>query len=364
MATEQQAQGTAIAEYSAKEKAMLDLRQKYKGVLFDTSTTKGMADARAARGHIREVRLTLEETRVGIKAPALERCRLIDAEAKRIREELEALEDPIALQIKTEDDRKEREKLEKLNADINRKAKLQREVEWIGSYVIAHSSDSIDELGAAIGAVEVIDVGNRFEEFQPLAIQAKEAALSRLNELRTIAIERAAEDERIKEERAELARLRAADEARRKQEDLDRAERNRVAAVELERIEAEANERRRVADEAAAAERVRQSEAARIERDRQAQIEMNRIAERQAEEARQAAEIKARQEAQADELRKERAKIDAEKIRIAEESAARVEREIASATVESAATDALTFLRELGYSDHVVVKKLERALQP
>jgi len=104
---------TQIAEYSPTEAALADLRSRYSAVVFDTATTKGMQEAIAGRAEIRGYRLDLEKERVRIKAPALDRCRLIDTEAKRITAELEALETPIDESIKKEQQRKENERLEK-----------------------------------------------------------------------------------------------------------------------------------------------------------------------------------------------------------------------------------------------------------
>ena len=104
---------TEIVEYSKTEAALADLNARYSAVIFDTSTTKGMQEAVAGRAEIRGYRVDLEKERVRIKAPALERCRLIDTEAKRITAALEALENPIDAAIKAEQQRKENERIEK-----------------------------------------------------------------------------------------------------------------------------------------------------------------------------------------------------------------------------------------------------------
>lgn len=84
-----------IAEYNQTAAALAELRTRYVRP-YDVSTTAGMTEAKAARAEIRGYRVALEKTRVEIKAPALERTRLIDAEAKRITAELLAIEEPIA----------------------------------------------------------------------------------------------------------------------------------------------------------------------------------------------------------------------------------------------------------------------------
>ncbi len=80
-----------ITEYNETAAAIAILRNKY-GTVFDVSTPKGLNAAREARAEVRSYRVSLEKLRVEIKAPALERTRLIDAEAKRITAELLAID--------------------------------------------------------------------------------------------------------------------------------------------------------------------------------------------------------------------------------------------------------------------------------
>ena len=72
-----------IVEYSSTAAALAELRSRY-AAPFDVATAKGMALAKEARAEVRGYRTALETLRKEIKAPALERCRLIDDEAKRI----------------------------------------------------------------------------------------------------------------------------------------------------------------------------------------------------------------------------------------------------------------------------------------
>mgnify|MGYP000576626776 CR=1 FL=1 len=91
---------SALAEYSPTAAALADLRQRFAGVVWDVTTTKGNNEARAARLELVKLRTSLEAKRKELKAPALERSRLIDAEAARITGEIVALERPIDEQIK------------------------------------------------------------------------------------------------------------------------------------------------------------------------------------------------------------------------------------------------------------------------
>ena len=115
-----------IVEYRATDAALADLRQKYEAVVYDVTTGKGMEQAKKARAELREYRVALEKTRVEIKAPALQRCREIDSEARRITAELESLECPIDDQIKAEEHRKQLEKEERERQERARQEALQK----------------------------------------------------------------------------------------------------------------------------------------------------------------------------------------------------------------------------------------------
>ena len=120
-----------IAEYSQTAAAMGDLRQKYEKVVFPVETTTGMKDALAGRKELRDIRVGLEKMRQEIKAPALERCRLIDAEAKSITSFILTLEDPIDQQIKAEEKRKEDIKREKERREAERVSAIREKIDAI-----------------------------------------------------------------------------------------------------------------------------------------------------------------------------------------------------------------------------------------
>ena len=112
---------TQIQEYSQTEQALAELRQRYEGATFDLSTTAGDKAARAARAEVKGYSVALEAKRKEIKAPALEHCRLIDAEAARITEELLKLEKPIDEQIKADEQRIAAEKAENARIEAERR---------------------------------------------------------------------------------------------------------------------------------------------------------------------------------------------------------------------------------------------------
>lgn len=278
---------TGIIEYSKTDAALADLASRYKGVVFDVTTREGMEAARKGRAELRGYRVDLEKVRVEIKAPALERCRLIDAEAKRISAALEALEDPIDSTIKLEEKRKEREAMEAAMAEQRRKdALLARiaEIRQLPSACVGKSSAQL--LRALEEATALTTIGPDFGEFRVEAEDALKSALAQMSVMLSGVQAQEAEAERIKAERAELAKLRAADEQR---------ERDRQAQI--------ADENRIRAEEAAEARRV-------IEAEQRASREKIEAEERAARQARVAEEAKLHAEREAADA--ERRKMDAE----------------------------------------------------
>lgn len=84
---------TGIQEYSQTEAALAELRERIGKSQYDVSVPASMELARKDRRELVSLRTGLEAKRKEIKAPALEHCRLIDAEAARITTELRKLEE-------------------------------------------------------------------------------------------------------------------------------------------------------------------------------------------------------------------------------------------------------------------------------
>lgn len=250
-----------IQEYSPLAAGLADLRHRFAGVVFDLSTTKGDKEARQARQELVKLRGTLEAKRKELKAPALERSRLIDDEAKRIAAEILALEQPIDEAIKAAEARKEAERLARAQAEQARLDNVQKRIRAFGSFAIramGEPSAAIADLIRELVALEPTQPV--FEEFLPTAQQAHADALAGLRVLHDKTAAQEVESQRLADERAELERQRAADEAARKAEqDRIAVERHNEAArlkaerdaqeLELRRQrDAEEQERERVAD--------------------------------------------------------------------------------------------------------------------
>lgn len=339
---------TTIAEYTATEAALADFRTKYKDAVFPVATTKGMTEAKKARADLREHRVALEKERVRIKAPALERCRQIDSEAKRITAELEALEGPIDEQIKAEEQRKEREKAERERLERERVEAMHARFNAIKALPLRAVDATAPEIEAIIAEAEAMPTDDFPEDMVAAAKFEIRLAVSSLRAALDKRLAADAEQERIRAEREELERLRAEQAA-------VIAERERLAAAERERVAAE--ERR--LEEQARAEREAIERAEREAREaEQRRIDAERAEARRKEDAERA---KA-----AEKLRQEQAALAAERRRIEDEKAAAAkaarDAEITNATLLAAANEAVQLLQAEGYGNHIVTQKLAAAV--
>lgn len=228
---------TAIAEYNATAAALADLRQRYAGVIYDVTKPAEMEAARKARRELVTLRSALERKRVEIKAPALERARLIDAEAKRITGELLAIENPIDEQIRAEEQRKEREKAEREQRERERVAAIRAKIEQIRGAVLAAVSATAAQIAESVAALQAQEISaETFAELTEEATRVRTATLTKLGEMYDARAAQEVEAERLKAERDQLERDQAAERER-------VAARRREEAAEAARREAE---RRRV----------------------------------------------------------------------------------------------------------------------
>lgn len=196
-----------IAHYSAYQKSLNTLRDKYQGVIYDVATTEGMEEAKKAREAIRKPRYELEHLRKKLKAPALEYSKRIDSEAKSIREQLEALENPIHEQILYEEKRAEREEAE-------RQAKVLEQSSIINNYVRQSVYMDSKQIQAAIEEVKAIELDPElYKNDHTVAIGSKTRALKELNVAFLNKVEAEKQAVLLAEQQAELEKLRKEREA-------------------------------------------------------------------------------------------------------------------------------------------------------
>jgi len=250
---------TKIAEYSKTAAALADLAARYSGVVYEVGTKDGMTAAKDARKELRSLRTALEDKRKELKAPALERSRLIDAEAKDITEKIVALEQPIAAQIEAEETRLEREKQARIDAEAKRVDTHRKRIEAIRGIPAQLTGRSAEVISKALETLKENRLGAEFEEFEREAQAEQTIAIATITGMLAGAQAQEAEAAKIAAERAELARLqkeRAERDAKEEAERKARIEAEEKATKETRaREEAEARAERERLDREAAAER-------------------------------------------------------------------------------------------------------------
>lgn len=318
---------TAVAEFDRVAAGIGALKQQYGGVVFDVTTTAGMKAACEARAAIRAPRYEVEKVRKAVKAPLLKLGKDIDARAAQITADLLAIEEPVHQQITTEEARKEEERKRKAEAERARVQAIHDDIEqdlrMVPVAVVGRSAADLDRVIQDVVAIEI--TAHRFAEFTALASAAKASSLGKLREMHTRQLAYEAEQQRVAEERAELARQRAA------QEEANRLERERIAAEEAAaraKRDAEAAaakaERERIAAEEAAARAVRDAQESQARRQREAE-EAAAAAERQRQIDEQMSKLRAERENNERIAREQREAAEAEHARIAAENARQAE---------------------------------------
>jgi DNA repair exonuclease SbcCD ATPase subunit len=255
MSTELVAVQTAVAEFDRVAAGLQDLQDRFGGVLYDVTTTKGLDTAKEARAAVRAPRFEVERVRKAAKAPILALGKSIDDRAKEITAAILKIEEPIVFQIEAEEARKEAEKQAKIDAEIKRVSEIQARIEDIRQWPARFTGKPSVTVAEQRNAAEEFTIDESFAEFAESATVALMGARLALKHMHAERLEHEAEQERIRLERAELDRLRA------EQTQREAAERQRQAEENLKAQaarEAEETERRRMQaiEDAERAERI------------------------------------------------------------------------------------------------------------
>jgi hypothetical protein len=249
---------TGVAEYNPIAAGLAALRSTYGSLTFDLTTTAGDKAARAARLELVTLRTTLEKRRKELKAPVLERAKLIDDEAKRITGEILALENPIDDQIKADEKRRAEEKAAREKAERERITGLEYRLSLITGLPVKYATSTGEQLNEAVTHLQQLPIGDDWQEYKERAEAARQQVLESLRMLHQAAVireeqelARRAEEERLAAERRALEEQRAAQEAE------QRKWREAAAAAEREARERREAEEARLAAERAEIERQR-----------------------------------------------------------------------------------------------------------
>lgn len=225
-----------VTEYSTTNAALAMLREKY-AVVPDVNTEEGYALVKVGIKELTTLRTSLEAARKREKDPYLQAGKIIDAEAKRITEELVKLEDPMKTAKKEVDDRIERQRLERI-------ARLQLKVDAIKALPAQVRGKPSAEIADMLDRVGEIDAMHDYYDLTKEAVAARQLALDELTQMLTdrLAFESAEEDRKKAE--AEQARLKR--QLAEQQEQMDRQQQ------ELERQQEEMRKQREELEKAQA----------------------------------------------------------------------------------------------------------------
>jgi hypothetical protein len=277
-----------------------ELVRKFDNIVYDVTTTRGMATATADRAELRGARCKLEQARKEEKADILERGRYIDSTAKSVEEVIRKYEEPLDTLIKDEQGRKEREKLEKQEIEKKRVFGLLEKIASIRKWAGSCGSWNSATISHAIEEVQALTIdAEHFQEYVTDAQVAKDDTLAAMGVALAGAVAQEAESKRIIAERAELEELRA-----------------RATAQQKIIDEQNAAEQRRLAEEKAAQDALIAEENDRIIAERRAHEE--KMAAEQAEIDRVAAEAEAQRAAEQAERDRVAAAEEADRNRLAE----------------------------------------------
>lgn len=293
---------TGIVRFDPIAAGLAALRQRLENVVYDVTTSGGMAIARKDRAEIRTLRGKLEAARVEEKREALEYGRKVDGTAKDIREQLEALEANPDQQITAWEQAREAERKAKADAEQRRVAEIRTKIAQITARPLLAVGASTATLRSLVAQAEDSAVdATEYQEFTQEAIGARahallalKDALAKSEKADADAAEVAAGREQLRRHEEQAAANRAADEARRAAESAE-------AKKRLELEDKAAKEKRDAEDRAAKEARDKADADAKAARDAETArlAEEKRLADaRQAELDRQDRERIAREHAE------------------------------------------------------------------
>lgn len=186
----------------------------------DTSTAKGRAEIKSAAFHITKTRTFIEASRKKLTEEARKQVDLVNAAGKKIREQLEGLEEEVRKPL-TDWEETEKERL-----DL-----CARTMSTLRQAAVVALSDTSEIVFERMARVKEIKIGNTvFQDATENALDEKAHTI----EILEAAFERLMQEEK---DRAELTRLRAEDEERQRQADERHAESRRKDEEERQRVE-------------------------------------------------------------------------------------------------------------------------------
>lgn len=235
---------TVLAQFADAERTVTALAEKYKRVAYDCTTTKGMADAKAARLDLRENgRYAVQRAEAKVKTEVNDLKRVMAGEVERLVGIVRPVEDAIDQQIKAREERiaaekaeRERQAAEAARIEAERRQRLEDGIATLAGYVGKARGKTADAMAAGIAFVEKIVIEPaHWQEYAERAAVTLHKTLDTLREMHAAQVKAEADA-------AELEALRREKAEREAREAAERAEQERLARehaeLETERIAA------------------------------------------------------------------------------------------------------------------------------
>lgn len=227
-----------------REQELVALAESSKTITTITNPA-GYQQAHAARMVLKNERVQITKLAKEARDRANSFCKACISEERRIIGLIEPEEKRLEALQKAWDDAREAERREKAEAEARRVATIQARIENISSSVLRAAGKSSAEIWVISAEIESLEIDESFAEFRAQAETARATVIERLREMSAAAEAHEAEQDRIRQEREELARLREEQARRETEERTRRAEEERRAQEQRDR---EAAEQRRVAN--------------------------------------------------------------------------------------------------------------------
>lgn len=209
---------TALASFAPIEAHMRTLAARYKDVAYDVTTTKGMADAKAARLVLREEgRYAVQRLQDRLKKEANDLKRTLDAKGDELIALVKPAEDAIHAQIEAEEQRKAAEREAKAAKERERIAGLDAKLAALSTWIERCKEPGMTaeriEKGIALLEDAQIDPAE-WQEYAARAEARKAEVLGVMHTLYDQAVRREAEAARLEAQRLENERIAAEQAAR------------------------------------------------------------------------------------------------------------------------------------------------------
>lgn len=237
---------TVLAQFKEAETDLTAMAERYRNVVYDVTTPKGMKDAKEARADLRDNgRLLVTRAEKRIKADVNELKTVMSEAVDRLVGIVRPVEEAIDAQIKAEETRKAEAKAERERIEAERIAKHRANIDKLKSYAARAEGQPVENIEKAMATLSALQFGEEWEEFAAEASGARDSTVEAMRKM-VEGIKQRAENERLA---AELAQMKAALAAREQEDAVARqqaeaarleAERERIRAEEAAKLQAQA----------------------------------------------------------------------------------------------------------------------------